>query len=157
MERENQKTQLANEQAALNQDQADERAELVHKQRDEQTDLRAERIESEARADMNADQAHDEMVEERRLFTAKQDRRIQEAQAQADELRTKSRALSSAKKNRFNDAWRDYQTKRERAAKQVRVDQAASKADWSKTKPETEKSLRELEFSVEELKKSLSL
>lgn len=147
-------TEYNKDQAQLNQKQTDERAELQQEQRSEQADLRGDRGQDSAATSKSVSQAQAEMTQERRDFAADAEKRIQKADAKANELLTKSRALSAAKKAKFDAAWTNYKTSREVAAEKAKTIYVVANPDWSSSKTEVEASIKQLEDSVDNLDKA---
>jgi hypothetical protein len=148
-----QHNETAKEQAELNRKQSEDRAELQQEQRSEQAELRGDSGQDSAATSKSVSQAQAEMTQERRDFAADAEKRIQKADAKANELLNNSRNLSPAKKAKFDAAWTNYKTSRELAAEKAKGVYVVANPDWASSKTEIENSIKQLEDSVDNLNK----
>jgi hypothetical protein len=151
----NNQVELEKQKSALDQNQAEKRAELARIQSDQQAKLQAEKLEDRAEAANDMAHAQADLREAREEVAAKNAKRVNEADARATELYAKAKGLSPRKRGKFDAAWNVYKDTRHEVTNAVVRLQESSSTDSAQLKSETEQVIARLEVSVEGVQRAL--
>ena len=141
-------------QAELNREQSTDQSKTDRKQGDERVNAMSDHQQTMSADNQKIAEANAKMMEDRRTTAAKTTERINKADAEANELFTKARALPPAKKVYFDGAWTNYTKRRDAAVSKSSLTNDATNEGWAQAKVEIEKSLDDLEKSVSEVKRT---
>lgn len=155
-------------QAALDQKQADEqvkaqqtsmdvdkRAELEAKQRSERADQRSDDQQTISSSTANVVDKSAALDQERRDFETKSKERITKLDAKAKELKAKSTKLTAQKKADFTAAWQKYVVQKGDADTKVGNLPRVNNDGWNGAKQSVETTLDSLDATVDKLGKDL--
>ena len=145
--------ELNSQKVKLDQVQSEKRAELVHDQADQRVSFLADENKELALAKGRLATANAELLQAQKIFRSNTNRRIEEADSEANVVLARAAALPMKRRAAFDVAWKSYLTLRGDAIAISNRPLATTATEWTSIKPETEKILGKLEDSVVEAKK----
>jgi hypothetical protein len=134
---------------------SEERVELRSDQLQDRAELNAENKKDIAEADKDVTNAHADMQKERTTVETDAKARFNKADAKAWEAKTKSGKVPAAKKPRWSADWTTYSAKKSEVQNRLGALSNASNEQWKDSKAKLEKSLDDLEASVQRLNDDL--
>ncbi len=141
-------------QAELNREQTTEQAKTNRQQADQRTGTFTDHQQELSGDNQKIAEANAKMMEDRRSVAAKAQERINKADVAANEHFTKARTLAPTKKVYFDGAWTNYTKRRDAAMSKSSLTNDATNEGWAQAKVEIDRSLDDLDKSVDEIKRT---
>ncbi len=143
-------------QAEVNRDQSTDQNKLDKKQVDQRVDKAADHQKELTNDNQKIVEANTKMAEDRRNASSKATERLNKADISANEYLAKAKSLSAPKKASFDGAWTGYTKARDNAQAKAKLTNDATNEGWAQAKVDIDRSLDDLDKSVDELKRTSS-